>query len=178
MTGSTKHLLLVAVVLLTVPLAGCAQQGGDDGGGDGARFSSFDEAMDAPGRTLTPADSSSPYRIKLIEPPQKTVDDDGEQEVVLLVYDSETNEPVEDADFSAEADCTSDSGADNDAFCAWMPAMGHGTSPEESPTHDAHGVYVGMTTWSMSGTWQLALNPEIGGSVVNFDAEICVQSCS
>lgn len=168
-----KTVTLVALALLTVPLAGCADSGGG-GGGDGAMFSSYDEAQDAPGRTLTPNGTSSPYRIKLLVPSGQMVDSQGDQEIVVLVYNSNTDQPVTDADFSADQDDCND----RDAFCAWMPAMGHGTAPETSPTHDAHGVYVGGTTWSMSGSWQLELHPEIDGNVVPFDAVICVQTCS
>lgn len=160
-------MIAVVVCLAGAALAGCTQQGGDGG----PRYASFSEAKDAPGKVYEPNGTRSSIRVKVLEPADPAHAHSGEVEIALLVYDASTDEPVTDADFSADdEECNA-----QDAFCAWMPAMGHGTSPEESPEHDAHGVYVGMTNFKMAGDWQLQLNPAIDGEVVPFDIPFTVE---
>lgn len=164
----------IALVLVSIALAGCTDTGGGDG--SAALYSSYEEAKAADGVVLQPNGTQSDVRIKLLEPASTDGLSEGEQDIVVLVYDSASDEPITDADFGAEATCNSSSSADQDAFCAWMPAMGHGTSPEDNPTHVSHGEYHGMTTFSMTGNWQLAFNPVVDGSVVPFDVKVTVSS--
>lgn len=173
--------LLIAALALAVPLAGCADMAGGpgdgaDGDGPTPMYASFDEAMAAEGTVLEPSGSDSPLRLKVLEPAgrNQTTGSDSPQPVVVLLYDSSTEEPVTDADFGAENDkCNRD-----DAFCAWHPSMGHGTSPEDSPVHVAHGEYHGETHWLMAGTWEILFNPQMAdGEVLNFAVRVCVDSC-
>lgn len=161
----------IALVLVAIALAGCTEMGGD---GSGAMYSSYEEAKAADGIVLQPNGTQSDVRIKLLDPASTEGLPQDEIDIVVLVYDSAADEPITDADFSAEAECNDSSSARNDAFCAWMPAMGHGTSPEENPTHVSHGEYHGMTTFSMSSDWQLAFNPAIDGEVIPFDIMVTV----
>lgn len=182
---------LAALLLVAVPLAGCTDRtGGPDGGvggadgdgGDGAGdgpqplYASFEEALAADGTVLAPEGSDSPVRLKVLEPTgrNQTTGSDSDQPVAVLLYDGATNEPITDADFSADNDkCNRD-----DAFCAWHPSMGHGTAPEDSPVHVAHGEYHGETHWLMAGTWEILFNPQLAsGEVLNFAFEVCVDSC-
>lgn len=167
-----KTVLPLVLVLVAIPLAGCASDSGP-----ATLYGSYEEAKSAPGRTIQPTGDST-VRLKMLVPAEKLVEGEGDQDVVFLLYDSASDQPITDADFAAESECNSASKADRDAFCAWMPSMGHGTAPEVSPTHDAHGVYKGMTTWSMSNVWQLSINPRISdGTVLDFNVEICVNTC-
>lgn len=143
--------LLTAALLLTGAMAGCV---GDDSGDGDARFASYDEAKAAVVETYEPIDSDSPVRLGLIEPQDPDAIGTGGLDIVVLLFDSEADEPITDAEFLIEAH---------------MPAMGHGTSPETNPTHDAHGVYVGSTTISMGGTWEVNLDPTLAdGTTLDF----------
>jgi hypothetical protein len=119
---------------------------GDGGHGDGhaghgdkqTRYGSYQEARDADGETFAPEQNSS-IRLKLLDPDTENVDQ-GETNVTVLFYDEDADEPVTEGQASLNAT---------------MPAMGHGTSPEEDPVHVEHGVWKGLTTFSMNGTWIL-----------------------
>ncbi len=138
---------------MTVAFTGCI---GDDGG-DG-RFASYSDAKAAVVQTYEPTDSTSPIRLGLISPEDPTRIGTGGVEVVVLLYDSETDEPITDAEFEIEA---------------FMPQMGHGTDPETNPTHEAHGVYAGSTTVTMGGTWEINLDPTLAdGTTLEFDVEV------
>lgn len=146
---------LMSLLLMTVAFAGCI---GDDGD---SRFESYDEAKEAVVQTYEPTDSSSSVRLGLISPEDPTRIGTGGVEVVVLLYDSETDEPITDAEFKIEA---------------FMPQMGHGTDPETNPTHEAHGVYVGSTTITMGGTWEINLDPTLpDGTTLEFDVAVQAQ---
>lgn len=144
---------LFAVLLMTVALTGCI---GDDDGD--SSFASYDDAKAAVVQTYEPVDSTSSVRLGLISPEDPTRIGTGGTDVVVLLYDSETDEPITDAAFEIEA---------------FMPQMGHGTDPETNPTHEAHGVYVGSTTITMGGTWEINLDPTLpDGTTLEFDVEV------
>lgn len=146
---------LISLLLMTVAFAGCIGDGSD------GRFASYDAAKEAVVQTYEPTDSSSSVRLGLISPEDPTRIGTGGVEVVVLLYDSESDEPITDAEFKIEA---------------FMPQMGHGTDPETNPTHDAHGVYVGSTTLTMGGTWEINLDPTLSdGTTVEFDLAVQAQ---
>lgn len=171
----------LAVLLITPALAGCASlpflggdgadgDDGDDGQDADLPWASYDEAKAADGTVFEPVNSTSPVRLKLLQPADPTNLDTGGLTVLFLLYDSEADEPITDADFSADAE---ECGDEDDAWCAKMPAMGHGTSPETNPTHVAFGVYEGLTTLSMGGEWLINVNPMLAdGTKLNFDVAI------
>jgi hypothetical protein len=151
--------LLFTVMLATATFAGCVGDGSDEG--TDARFASYDEARDAVVETYEPVNSTSPVRLGLIQPDNPEKIGSGSTDVVVLLFDSEADEPVTDAQF---------------VLNARMPAMGHGTDPETNPTHDAHGVYVGSTTLGMGGTWELNLDPTLAdGTALEFDVTAQVE---
>lgn len=161
---SPSKALIVGALLITTGLAGCVSSGG---GSSDLLYSSFSEAKGAPAAgpyapNMTASQLSSlsedearQIKIKLLTPATTGGLSEGEQDVVVLLYDASTGEPITDATM---------------AMNARMPAMGHGTSPEEDPTHQNDGQYQGMTTWSMKGTWLLNLNAQLpSGDVLAYD---------
>lgn len=149
---------LVAVALLAMPLAGCI--GGDGGGADGQTlgYASFDEAANADGQVYQAVNADSAVQLKLLQPADTTSVPTGDTPVVFLLYDADASEPVTDADVTIKA---------------MMPAMGHGTSGEEDPTHRAHGIYQGKTVLSMPGAWIINLDATLAnGDTLEFDVEV------
>lgn len=150
----------LVALLLAAGLAGCV--GGDDGDADAAdlSFAGYEEAREAPGTVLDPVEGSLEAEVKLLAPPSPDVDSPGRQPVILLVHDPAAGEPVTDATVALEAR---------------MPAMGHGTGPEEAPTHAGDGIYEGRTTWSMPGEWVLHMDVELpDGSSASYAPEVTV----
>lgn len=136
--GSSKTAtLLLALPLLTASLAGCLSDDDSD-----LEWSSYEEAKAASGPTFSPVEEDSPVRVKWLEPSTPDSVPQSQSAVWMLVYDSEADEPVTDAEIS---------------LGSWMPAMGHGTSAEEDPTHQDFGVYRGVINPTMGGAWQLNL---------------------
>lgn len=154
---------LLLFALFAAPLlAGCT--GAED---EGVPYGSYEEARDAPGALLESSDNEV-IRLKLLEPAETEGVPTGELRVLVLVFDEESDTPVTDADFGEDRpQCGPSHG-----FCAEMPEMGHGTSPEEAPEHVEHGVYRGMTTISMAGNWTMHFRPQIDGQVVEFDTQL------
>jgi hypothetical protein len=163
----TPTTLALGVLVATMPLAGCMS-----GSSETLTYSSFDEAESAPGagpfephingsqlETLS-EDEAEDIKIKLLTPSSTSGLEQGEQDVAVLLWDDSTGEPITDATFAMEAR---------------MPSMGHGTSPEEAPTHETDGQYVGMTTWSMNGSWSLRFDVQLdGGDVLHYDIHMDV----
>lgn len=175
----TTAVLPVTLLLLTTALAGCADLPGMGGDG-GPMYGSFEDAQNDVAFSNTSA--SGTYTIGMItpdkEPPAK-IESQGDQKLVFVLWDTDTGEPVtgaENFDALMDENC-GEQNRDRRGLCAFMPGMGHGTSDEVPPTHDAHGVYTGKTTWSMPGYWVLNFNPTIDGETVHFDVPVCVQSC-
>lgn len=157
---------MLGALLVAAAFAGCA--GGD---GEGPAYASYEEAKSAPGSTHEPIGTDSPIRLKLLAPSASDISPPQEADVVFLLYNSETDEPVTNAQFTPQ-DNYSENCAPHHSFCAEMPGMGHGTSPEASPQHEDHGVYRGMTNFGMNGDWLININPEIDGEVVEFEIEM------
>lgn len=168
-TSHSTKALLAGLVLLTAGLAGCADASGDET----PSFESYEDAKQAPGTVHQPVEGDSSIELKMLHPTGETVET-GETDIVFLLYDSDADEPIEDVTFepqdSFDEDCSPRHG-----FCAEMPAMGHGTSPEESPEHAGHGVYEGMTNFSMDGDWLLNIRPMIDGEVVEFGVDLTAE---
>lgn len=163
-TLGTSRALLLAALVMAVGLAGCA---GDSGGEAPAKacpteksdpaWGSYQEARDAPGKVFQPNGSDSPVHLKLLDPTDPQQIDTGGMEVWVLLFDSQADEPVTDADFQIKA---------------YMPQMGHGTSPETHPMHIENGIYKGCTTISMPGDWLINLDPQLNdGTVLEYDVE-------
>lgn len=151
----TSSTLLIACLLLATGMAGCL---GSEGESTDGRFASYEEARDAVVKVHEPANSTSPVRLGLIQPEAPEKIGTGNLQVVVLLFDSETNEPITDAEFVIDA---------------YMPAMGHGTNPETNPSHEAHGVYVGSTTISMGGTWEINLTATLAdGTTLDFQVPV------
>lgn len=167
---STTKALLAGLVVLSAGLAGCADAGQSE---EVASFGSFEEAKRAPGTVWQASNTDTPIELRLLHPSDKTVET-GEHEIVFLLYDSEANEPVEGVTFEPQSQYDANC-SPRHSFCAEMPDMGHGTSPEESPEPMGHGVYRGMTTFSMDGDWRLNVNPAVDGEVLEFDISLTAQ---
>jgi hypothetical protein len=162
---SRPQALALGLLVLAVPLAGCAQNQASAETRPCAPndepiplpYASFEEAMDAPGTEFEANNTDSSIKLKLLTPENPEDIDEGSLAVVVLLYDSETGEPVTDASFEVNAQ---------------MPAMGHGTSPEAHPTHEKDGMYIGCTTISMPGDWLINLDPQLAdGTVLEYDVE-------
>ncbi|MDX1611190.1 MAG: FixH family protein [Candidatus Thermoplasmatota archaeon] len=149
-TLSSPRALLLTVLLLATGMAGCVSDAGD-----GLPWASYEEAKAAPGPVFQANGTESPIVLKLLEPSDPDAITEGGLDVIVLLYDEETDEPVTDADFQIEAR---------------MPAMGHGTSPETHPVHQRDGIYAGSTTISMAGDWLINLDPQLAdGTVLHYD---------
>lgn len=166
-TSDPSKAMLVAVVVLSAGLAGCAD------GGEGPSFGSYGDAKNAPGTTWEATNADTPIKLRLLQPSDTTVTT-GEQDVTFLLYDSQADEPVRDAAFEPQDRFDEKCGPAH-SFCAEMPDMGHGASPEESPEHVEFGVYRGMTTFTMDGEWRLNVNPEVDGDVLEFDVDLTAE---
>jgi len=174
----TKAVLAVALVA-SAALAGCAADGGageDEvgaGGDEVPTFASYEEAKRADGTVWQANNTNTSVELKVLYPSGETAET-GDHDVVLLLYDAESDEPITDAEFEPQSEYEQNCGPAH-SFCAEMPAMGHGTSPEESPEHVGHGVYQGMTHFSMSGDWVLNVNPLVDGDVLEYDVTITAE---
>lgn len=157
---------LAALVVLTAGLAGCA--GSDDGLPE-----SYEEARDAPGTEWEPTNADSPVTLRLIQPSGTTVAVE-ETTIVFLLYDSEADEPVRNVTFAPQDDFEDNCSPSHD-FCAMMPEMGHGTSPEESPEHHGLGIYEGMTNFSMSGDWILNVRADVDGERLEYEIDLTAE---
>ncbi len=156
-SASRCYSLGIALVLTSALLAGCI---GGDGGTEGQTlgYASFDDAANAQGKVLEAVNTDSDIQMKLLQPADPTSVPTGDLPVVLLLYDAGANEPITDADVAIEA---------------MMPAMGHGTSGEEDPTHAGMGIYEGKTVLSMPGTWIINLDVTLAdGTPLEFDVEV------
>lgn len=142
-------------LMLAAGLAGCA---GGSGGGI-ADFGSYDEAKDAVNRIYEPEEHSgvTDLHLGMVHPPNPDNAEEGPQPIVFLLFDALTDEPVTDATVSLESR---------------MPAMGHGTSEEQDPTHEGNGVYLGQTNHIMPGEWVVDLQVTIASTGETFQYEI------
>lgn len=159
-TTSSSKTLLVGLVVLAAGLAGCAD------GGSGLP-GSYQEAKQAPGTTWQANGTDTPIELRLLQPSDTTVNT-GEQDIVFLLYDSEADEPIEDAQFDPQ-DRYDENCSPAHSYCAQMPAMGHGTGTETSPQHVEFGVYRASSDFIMSGPWVVNVNPMIDGEVIEYD---------
>lgn len=168
-TAPTKA-LFAGLVVLAAGLAGCA----DAGQGDGVpSYGSYEEAKQAPGTVWQANNTETPIELRLLHPSDTTVET-GEHDIVFLLYDSEADEPITAAGFEPQ-DRYEENCAPSHSFCAMMPEMGHGSSPEASPEHQGHGVYRGMTTFTMDGEWRLNVNPMVDGEVLEYDVALTAE---
>lgn len=126
-----RHHPAVGLVLLLVAaaLAGCVSDLGPDADASAARFASIDEAKDAGGPTLAPLDADSRVRVQLISPAGYQALDLGANELVVLVFSQQTQEPILDATVAVETD--------------------RGESARLA--EDAHGVYAGELVLAGTG---------------------------
>lgn len=169
-TPSSSKALLVAAVVLAAGLAGCAGAGD---GGSPVSYDSYEDAKQAPGTVWEANNTDSPIVLKMLKPSGESTST-GEHDVVFLLYDREADEPVTNAEFEPQDSYDTKCGPSH-AFCASMPEMGHGTSPEESPQHVDYGVYKGMTTFTMPGDWRINVNPLVDGEVLEYDVPLTAQ---
>ncbi len=132
----TRLALSLIAVIGAAALAGCF-------GGDDPLYGSYTDARAAVGSELEPMGSDSDVRLGVIEPENPQNVSTGRLDVVVLLFDGATDEPIADAGIALEGR---------------MTMHGHGTSPEEDPSHDGQGVYAGFTTLSMEGMWRVLLN--------------------
>lgn len=167
---STTKALLAGLVVVSAGFAGCADAGQGD---EVPSFGSYEEAKRAPGTVWQANNTDTPIELRLLHPSGETVET-GENDIVFLLYDSEADEPVEGITFEPQ-DEYEENCSPRHSFCADMPMMGHGTSPEASPEHVGHGVYQGMTTFSMDGEWRVNVNPMVDGEVLEYDIALTAQ---
>lgn len=128
-------------------------QAGGGGGMDGdgpdtsARYSTFNEALNADGETFSPDNATGDrgLELKLLDPAHPDDSETGKQALVLLLYDAGAGEPLTDGSM---------------ALSSWMPMMGHGTDGEEDPVHQDHGEWGAVTNFTMNGTWEVNLTAE------------------
>lgn len=149
---------------------GDGMHGGHGGMGDNdtwnpsTDFGSYQEAKDAEGAIYEPNEEDTTTRLKLISPPDPTDVPQDHNNVTVLLFDEESDEPITDANLTLEA---------------FMTAMGHGTSPEKDPVHTDHGVYKGMTTFSMEGKWRLDIGATLtDDSSLTWNIEVDVGNVS
>lgn len=160
----SARVLLVALALVAAPLAGCLGADGDGSAASGPDeqeasaeplYASLEAALEEPGATFPAEDAD--LELKLLSPPDTGDVEVATHNVTLALYTPGENAPVEDA---------------NVTLNTRMPAMGHGTSPEEDPTHDAHGVYQGLTNIAMDGRWVLDLTATVDGETAEWSIEL------
>lgn len=146
-------------VPINVTGSGGMGAGMDHGHSSSTTYSSYEDARNAQGPTFEPREDST-VRLKLLDPSRTEGLEPGKQNVSFLVFDGEADEPVT---------------SGNATLNASMPAMGHGTSPEQDPVHLQHGVWQGSTNFAMNGTWvlNLDLEPE-NGSWLHWDVNVSV----
>lgn len=157
-TLKTAHrALVIAALMLTVGLAGCAADAAPHGSYEDARDAStpgpYSPDLDESQLTSMSEDEASNIQLKVLVPDTNEELSTGEQDVWILLYDEEADEPITDASVVIEG---------------WMPQMGHPTSPEEDPTHVDEGMYDGMTTWSMEGEWELRFDVTIDNNRLHY----------
>lgn len=166
-SATARRALLFSAILLTVGLAGCAA--------DATPYGSYEDARDAatPGpfspiseesqlNSMSEEDASN-IQLKVLVPETNEDLEQGEQDIWILLYDEDADEPITDASVAIEA---------------WMPHMDHGASPEEDPTHEGEGMYNGMTTWGMDGDWELRFDVTIGNNVLHYAPNMTVGESS
>lgn len=128
-------------------------QAGGGGGMDGegpdtsARYSSFNEALNAEGESFAPDNTTGDrnLELKLLDPAHPDDSERGKKALILLLYDADAGEPVTDGSMG---------------LSSWMPMMGHGTEGEEDPVHQDHGEWGAVTNFTMNGTWEVNLTAE------------------
>lgn len=145
-------------------VAGGMGDGGhmDHDKGPQTTYDSYEDAKAAEGETFAPEQNAS-TRLKLLEPEQRENLTQGEQNVTLLLFDEDADEPVTNGTVFLNAT---------------MPDMGHGASPEEDPAHAAHGVWKGLTTFSMNGTWVLDVELVQGDETLSWAIDVTVGNAS
>lgn len=119
--------------------------GGDGGSGPdtSARYSTFNEALNAEGETYNPDNATGDrnLKLKLLDPAHPDDSETGKEALVLLLYDA-AGEAVTSGSLDLES---------------WMPTMGHGAHGEEDPVHQDHGEWGGVTNFTMNGSWEVNL---------------------
>jgi hypothetical protein len=155
--GTTTATAMLLTVLITASAAGCVQTAN----GDGARYDSFEAAMEAPGPRYEPDEQSEAQDInlKILDPRDPSNAKGGMHDIVILLF---TDEPSSITDASVAMDST-------------MLAMGHDTGEDEDPLHDAHGVYAGRTNHGMHGAWEVTFDvTRANGDTATFVVEFNV----
>jgi hypothetical protein len=157
MTGERSPSITVAslaIALLAMPLAGCISA--DE---DVPSFESYSEAKDADGVVLNPnevpgEDTDTTIRLKSLHPADPLKDTEVKQtELVYLLFDSETDEPVTNAQVQMQVHKT----------------HGDHTSPQtRTPTHAGNGVYKGMAEFDKSEGWVVDLTFTVDGEEIRF----------
>lgn len=143
----------VTCLLVVASLAGCIGSGSQQ---SGLPVATFDEAMSADGEVAEPIDSDSSVRLKLLDPADTSSVPTEKIDVVVVLYDGDS--PITDAEMTLDA---------------WMPSMGHGTSPEEDPAHRKEGIYAGSTNLIMAGDWVLKFNATLAdGTSLAFEVPV------
>ncbi len=156
--ATSRRVLLLGTLLLTVGLAGCAADAQPYDSYEDAKAAStpgpFSPNLDQSQLGSMSEDEANDVTLKVLVPETDENLDEGDQDVWILLYDEGEDEPITDADVEIEA---------------WMPMMGHGTSGEEDPEHVAEGMYNGQTNWSMGGQWELRFDVTLGDNLLYFD---------
>jgi hypothetical protein len=127
-------------------------------------YGSYEEAKGADGRVYEPQANGTDVRLKLLSPADPADVPAEHRNVTVLLFDEAEDAPIRDAEMALDA---------------VMPAMGHGTSPEDDPIHTDHGVYAGRTTFSMEGKWLVDLQASLtDGTSASWELEVDVGNVS
>lgn len=146
--------LSLAIVLLSVPVAGCMSAGEDV-----PSFDSYAEAKDADGVVLNPddvatQDTNTPIRLKTLHPADPLEDTDvAETELVFLLFDSETDEPITNAQVQMDVH---------------KSHKNYNAPQAQTPMHAGNGVYEGFTEFNQTEGWVVDLTFTVDGEDIRF----------
>lgn len=164
MRPNRRRATWIALVLVSMTLAGCLGPGGGgpspDDGGPVLGFASFEEALNAPGPVLQPADGPpTTLRAKVLAPANPDAVNIGALQVAVLLFESEEDAPVEDASVTLDA---------------FMDATGEEAAGKQDPIHRGLGIYVGAANLTTAGDWRVVVNVTLEGETFSFMVPLSV----
>lgn len=153
-TSRSLTVASLTVALLAMPLAGCISSGEDV-----PTFNSYAEAKDADGVVLNPddvatQDTDTTVRLKTLHPADPLEDTDvAETDLVFLLFDSETDEPITNAQVQMNVH---------------KSHKDYRSPHAETPTHAGNGVYKGLAEFNQTEGWVVDLTFTVGGEDIRF----------
>jgi hypothetical protein len=138
--AASTRMAALAVALLAAPLAGCISAG--------PSFDSYEEAREAPGTLVTLENADHDIQLKTLVPvdPHEDVPT-GENNLYVLLYDGEADEPLTDARIGIEVTKTHED---------------RSSSHVQAPTHSGNGIFHAVATFDEAGGWIAEFDVETG----------------